>query len=322
MNHTTSAKSSATSRPPRRKARSSSAGSRIGARRPRRNAREYQSLARYIDRCGRCREIIARETLAGTVLVVDLELATDGDSRLIAHLAADEPVENAALVCRAYLEDLGDRHCLCRRLLEQDAKPVLGGEGEPQPVAPSQRFGQQHQLGDRLARSYALEPVWTGMSIPELRWCRRGARSDAGQAEPVSTREVIAQLESYEPVRELTTSVLALHRDGTALSTTVLRAELARLQESPIVLNRRLREVVLATVERDELSMSEIAIRCGRVKRDRRGNQSGETSWLARRLGLLPEGGRSTTTPWIHSDVLAVIARRGLAISPREVEVA
>jgi hypothetical protein len=66
--------------------------------------------------------------------------------------------------------------------------------------------------------------------------------------------------------------------------------------------------------------MSTIAIRCGRVKRDRRGNESGETSWLARRLGLLPEAGQVMPTPWIHSDVLALIARRGLGVSPREVE--
>jgi hypothetical protein len=67
--------------------------------------------------------------------------------------------------------------------------------------------------------------------------------------------------------------------------------------------------------------MSEIAMRCGRVKRDSAGNESGETSWLARRLGILPEGGRDTPTPWVHSDVLALIARLGLGISPREVEV-
>ena len=86
------------------------------------------------------------------------------------------------------------------------------------------------------------------------------------------------------------------------------------------MLNRRLREVVLATIGRNELSMSEIAIRCGRVKRDSRGNESGETSWLGRRLGLLPEGGQRTPTPWIHSDVLGLIARSGLGLSPREVE--
>jgi hypothetical protein len=66
--------------------------------------------------------------------------------------------------------------------------------------------------------------------------------------------------------------------------------------------------------------MSEIAMRCGRIKRDATGNESGETSWLARRLGLLPEGGRRHLTPWIHSDVLALIARDGLGLSPREVE--
>ena len=32
-------------------------------------------------------------------------------------------------------------------------------------------------------------------------------------------------------------------------------------------------------------------MRCGRVKRDARGNVSGETSWLARRIGQMPEGG-------------------------------
>ncbi len=57
-------------------------------------------------------------------------------------------------------------------------------------------------------------------------------------------------------------------------------------------------------------------MRCGRVKRDAAGNESGETSWLARRLGLLPEGGRKRATPWIHSDVLALIARDGLGVEP------
>jgi hypothetical protein len=137
----------------------------------------------------------------------------------------------------------------------------------------------------------------------------------------VSMREAIASLESYEPVRTLTVRALAAARDSHELSTAVLRAELARVQRSPIVLNRRLRETILAYMERDGLSMSEIAIRCGRVKRGVDGHESGETSWLARRLGLLPEGGKAEPTPWIHSDVMALIARRGLGVSPREVEV-
>ncbi len=42
-----------------------------------------------------------------------------------------------------------------------------------------------------------------------------------------------------------------------------------------------LREAGARDGRAQELSMSEIAIRCGRVKRDRSGNESGETSWLA-----------------------------------------
>ncbi len=61
-------------------------------------------------------------------------------------------------------------------------------------------------------------------------------------------------------------------------------------------------------------------MRCGRLKHDAAGNCSGETSWLARRLGMMPEGGREQPTPWVHSDVLALIARDGLGLSPREVE--
>ena len=136
----------------------------------------------------------------------------------------------------------------------------------------------------------------------------------------MSLREAIACLQDYEPVRTSTVWALLRYRGDGEVSTTVLRAELQRVQHSPIVLNRKLRQVVLATIEREHLSMSEIAIRCGRVKRDASGNESGETSWLARRLGILPEGGRDMPTPWIHSDVLGLISRQGLGISPREVE--
>jgi hypothetical protein len=86
------------------------------------------------------------------------------------------------------------------------------------------------------------------------------------------------------------------------------------------VLNRALRERVERAVATEGLSMSQIATRCGRVKRSRSGSESGETSWLARRIGQLPEAGKSRPTPWVHSDVLALIARDGLGISPHEVE--
>jgi hypothetical protein len=86
------------------------------------------------------------------------------------------------------------------------------------------------------------------------------------------------------------------------------------------VLNRGLREAVQRALASGELSMSEIAMRCGRMKRHSAGKVTGETSWLARRIGALPEGGAARPTPWVHSDVLALISRDGLAVSPNEVE--
>jgi hypothetical protein len=157
------------------------------------------------------------------------------------------------------------------------------------------------------------------MSIPELRWWRQDADEADVRPEAVSVRDVIGKLESYEPVRSITARALAAHSSDPSISTAVLHAQLRRIDASPIVLNRGLRETVLSAV-RQGVSMSEIAIRCGRVKRDAGGHTSGETSWLARRIGQLPEGGESTPAPWIHSETLALIARQGLGVAPREVE--
>jgi hypothetical protein len=279
--------------------------------------RRRTTIARYTDWRGRAREIVTRAGRAGSVLVLDRDVATLADRRLVAHLGADEPPENATIASRCYLTQARRGRCRCRLLLPEDLRTTpFAGDLDDDPALPL-------ESGDRAidgrGRRYGLARLQTGMSIPELRWCR--GPGQGGAEEPVSVREVIASLESYEPVRTLTRRALRLHDGDGAVSITVLRGELSRIQESPIVLNRGLRDAVLGAAERQGLSMSEIAIRCGRIKRDSAGNESGETSWLARRLGLLPEGGRDAPTPWIHSDVLALIARDGLGISPREVEI-
>jgi hypothetical protein len=277
-------------------------------------------LGRYTDRQGQRREIVAQPGLAGSMLVVDRDVPHHGDRRLVAHLAADEPAENAAVVCESYLQDAPRGGSRCRRLtLEDSITEPFPDASDAESLAPTAAEADPEPF-DRLGRGYRLELLQTGMSIPELRWRQHPAAASASGARPVSVREAIACLEDYEPVRTSTIRALVGHRGAADVSTTVLRAELARLQDSPIVLNRKLRGIVLATIEREGLSMSEIAIRCGRVKRDARGSESGETSWLARRLGILPEGGREMPTPWIHSDVLGLISRQGLGISPREVE--
>jgi hypothetical protein len=279
---------------------------------------QQRTLARYTDAMGRAREVVAQLGHAGSVLVVDSELASRDDRRLVAHLAADEPAENAALECERYLQDAVGGGCRCRLLSDTDLRTAPFAEDVAACLSPASPGAPA--LLDEQGRRYRLERLQTGMSIPELRWrCNPPAPAE-GEPRSVSVRDVIAQMQGYEPVREITLSALASHREDPEVSITVLGAELRRLLLSPIVLNRGLRERTLETIQREELSLSEIAIRCGRVKRDLKGNVSGETSWLARRLGMLPEGGRETPTPWIHSDVLALIARRGLAVSPREVE--
>jgi hypothetical protein len=280
----------------------------------------HGSLARYTDAEGRLREVLARPGHAGTVLVLDRDATTLGDRRLVAHLAADEPPENAALVGRHYLRDPRGRRC--RSLAPEDLLTAPFSEeceqddpGGLDPAPPPQTV----ELRDRHGSCHRLVALATDLSIPELRWCRREGGAESGR--PESVRDAVACMESYEPVRALTVKALALHRGDPAISVAVLRSELGRIDASRIVLNRGLRQAVLHAMRTRGLSLSEIALRCGRIKRDGKGNSSGETSWLSRRVGISPEsGGDGQPTPWIHSEVLALIAREGLGISPREVE--
>ncbi len=319
MTPTVSSPSSLVRRSSRRNVGASAHADRARARQAQPMRRKRRTLGRYSDRTGRFREVIVQPGSAGSVLVVDRDLVRRGDRRLVAHLAADEPAENAELVCDSYLEEAQSGRGRCRLLTPEDfLNEPFAGDWEAESVQTP--AADDPEPVDRHGRRYRPDLLQTGMSIPELRWRQHPPRGAGSAPQPVSVREAIACLESYEPVRTITLRALALHRRDPKVSTTVLRAEMERVQESPIVLNRGLREAALATIERQELSMSEIAIRCGRVKHDCRGNESGETSWLARRLGILPESGRDVPTPWIHSDVLALIARRGLGISPREVE--
>lgn len=324
-----------TSRSPRRRSRG---GDRNVHRAHR---RDPGVLGRYVDRHGRPREIFARPGHAGSVLVLDRDAHTLCDRRLVAHLGADEPPENAALVCRHYLHDPHGRHC--RALTSEDLRlpgpgapaaydgssaAVAGSVGGERCAAAMQSPAASHPgedlprlpaaippaITDSEGRAYRLGCTSGRLAIPELRWLRVPDES------PVSVRDVVGSLESYEPVRAHTLAALARYYEDPALSVAVLRAELRRMDASRIVLNRGLREAVLDANRSRGLSMSEIALRCGRVKYDARGNASGETSWLARRVGLAPEGGEYRPTPWVHSDVLALIARAGLDLGPREVE--
>ena len=277
--------------------------------------RNSTPLARYTDRDGREREIVRVPGAHGSALVVDRAADNLGDERLVAHLCPDEPQGNARIIGSMYLSDPRDRRC--RALKDDDLHGVPPDwTAEQQTLADQPEAQYQEALVDQDGFAYELAEQGL-LAIWELRWRRR---SPDGSAEPVTLRQVIGALQSYEPARTRTAQALQRYDGDDEISVTCLRGEFERISSSSIVLNRRLREAMLATMERERLTLSEIAIRCGRTKSDENGNESGETSWLARRVGMLPEGGRRMPTPGVSSDVLAVIAREGLGIAPREVE--
>jgi hypothetical protein len=296
-------------------------GAPVRAQRRRSAAHDRRTLGSYRDWRDSLREIVALPGAGESVLVLDRDAITLGDRRLLAHLGADEPPENAELVSRSFMSQARRARCACRPLGDADLRAIPFAD-EHDEVDRCSELTAEETLHDRLGRRYRIERLAGEMSIPELRWCRRSPEADHSDSEreALSLRETIACLERYGPALALTSRAVSLHGDSDRVSIALLRAELVRTRESPIVLNRALRAAVVDAVERRGQSMSEIAMRCGRIKRDSAGNASGETSWLARRLGLLPEGGRRKPTPWIHSDVLALIARDGLGLSPREVE--
>ena len=273
-------------------------------------------LGRYTDhRSGATREIVSLPGAGGSRLVVDRDAVTLGDRRLLAHLAEDEPAENARIVTEVYIadEDRGN----CRLVSAEDLKLTPFASSSP---ATDSKASPDTQLVDSDGVVYRIREISDDGSFPELRWTR--SSGSTGQEEPITVtlREVVARLQDYEPARAITTTALAVHEDDRGMSTCRLRGELERLTTSPIVLNRGLREAVQRQVVHGRLSMSQIAMRCGRIKQDRRGNHSGETSWLARRIGQLAEGGQDGPSPWVHTDVLALIVRDGLGATPREME--
>jgi hypothetical protein len=271
-------------------------------------------LGAYTEAAGQEREIVAAPGAQGSTVVIDRIAGTSSDARLLAHLCADEPDENARIVCSLYLADEGGRRCRPLTLGDFDRAPLEAEQSTSQP----ETSAAASELVDRCGRAYGLELTSSHGVVRTLRWHRRPSQD--GEGVPITVRDAIGSLESYEPVRTLTSEAITAHCADPSVSVTVLRGELERVCASPVVLNRGLREAVLASLNDGRLSLSEIAIRCGRVKRNAKGRESGETSWLARRIGMLPPSGDHAPTPWVHSDVLGLIARCGLAVAPRDVE--
>lgn len=147
---------------------------------------------------------------------------------------------------------------------------------------------------------------------PYAPWGHRWvAEDDSGKVTPITLRNVCGALEDYEPAHKLTAVAVA---NGERMGT--VANELREQCNTPIVLVRRLREVALEVMAAKGLTLSDVAVGCGRVRR----NGSAETTWLKRRLGIDSEPRGSAPSRWIHTDVLALIARDGLGVAPMDVE--
>jgi hypothetical protein len=241
-------------------------------------------------------------------LLIDRDLA-GGSARLLARLTPEEPDGNARLIAQMYLAD--PTRARCRTLTRGDLQPTGKPERDQEPVA------WDTPLIAGIASTFRIQPV-EQPGLTTLRWAETD--TSTGASETVALRHVVGRLEDYQPAVSITAAAIDTFNDDAAPSIVALRNELNRLKSSPIVLNRRLRELVQAAVSHEQATMSEIAMRCGHTRDGKHGTGCGETSWLARRIGALPEAGYARPTPWVHTDVLAQITRDGLNINPCEAE--
>jgi hypothetical protein len=272
-------------------------------------ARRGRVLARFTAG-GQRRAVLLLPRGDGSRLLLDVPCRWPlRDARVLAALLVSEPDGNADAVCREFLAN--PRRC--RRLAAGELDSGLCEE--PVTLLASERCPAT--LRDAAGHGYGLR-VLRQDGLASLRWARLPVDGGEGPVLPMTVRDVVGALEDYEPVRSITLRAIDNTPEGASL--VLLLSELDRLLCSPFVLNRGLREAVAAAAAVG-VSRSEIARRCGRLKRDPRGTQSGETSWLARRIGEIPEAGANAATPWVSSDVLALIARNGLGAAPHEVEV-
>src|SRR5271163_2979862 len=96
-------------------------------------------LGRYTECVTGARREIARLPIAdGSALVVDRLSGTHGDARLLARLAADEPHENAQILCALYLADKSRGRC----------RPVTGADLDAAPTPGAPNVCRKHELRD------------------------------------------------------------------------------------------------------------------------------------------------------------------------------
>ena len=153
---------------------------------PRRPRRRSHVVRRYRDGDGATRELIARPAPEGAVLLIDRDLLSGGDQRLVARLSAEEPSRNALIAARLFL-DAAPRERRCRRL-EQDDLRAASIDARQRPVDLPDVLGESPPTVLAPTSAFRLQGVSGEMSIPALRWMR-GPRDEPVASTPVSLRE-------------------------------------------------------------------------------------------------------------------------------------
>jgi hypothetical protein len=251
-------------------------------------------LVAYADETGDERELVVL-VHDGCQLVIDRTVADRSDPRLVGEFEADEPDKNAMMLALDYL-GRAPQERRCAQYVPAVDRPssVLSG-----------------LLRDRDRNTYWLQRVARFGPGADLRWVCRTI--GAGAPAVVTLRTVVGALEVYEPPVSMTRDALAAHHDAAGA---MLRRELAHLGDSRFVLNRGLREAVAAELARGT-PLAEIARRCGHTRTRGRGITLGDGAWVARRVGLTPDG-KPTPSRWIDQSVLREIAA-ALGLPPAEV---
>src|SRR5271167_1318809 len=133
------------------------------APRPQGTSPAASRLGRYTERdTGAVREIARLSLADGSALVVDRFSRTQGDARLLARLAADEPRENAQILCALYLADENRGHC----------RPVTGADLDAAPTPAATDSDRERELRDDDGVLYRVRRVALCGRFPALRWTR------------------------------------------------------------------------------------------------------------------------------------------------------
>ena len=119
-------------------------------------------LGRYTDRrSGATREIVCLPGAGGSRLVIDRDAVTLGDRRLVAHLAADEPPENASIVTDVYLAD--ESRGNCRPVSAEDLKLAPFATSSP---STDSKTSPDTQLVDSDGVVYRIREISDGWIVP------------------------------------------------------------------------------------------------------------------------------------------------------------